>query len=287
MTAFDAWTFEGAGGRDLRTPHYRLRTTVSDTAVTDGMLRLLEAAYPQYAALLPSTSVGDARLDVFLFARPEEWETFTRRLTGPDAPVYLSVGQGGYAYGDTIVCWLANPDDLPTVVAHEGFHQYVARHSARRLPPAVEEGLATTFENVSTGGNAVVFRRSSNPRREQGLRDATRAKLLLPLDTLVRLNAGDIAARPLAVREGFYGQCWLFAEMLAFDPSYAGRFNDLITRLQTGRLAETIDVAGAGRMYRPGGVRPMLTDGLGVSWDELDRDYRRRLAAFANDGRAE
>lgn len=275
------WTFDGAAGREWRSEHYRLATTVTDDAVTGRLLRVLEAGYGQYAALLPPDPRKSLPLDAFLFARADQWEAFTRRLTGPDAGPYLSVGRGGYAYGDRFVCRRADPDDLWPVVAHEAFHQYVARHLGHKLPPALEEGLATTFESVRVDTRSVTFDTRSNPRREQGLRDAGRAGALLPLATLVRLNAADVAGRPAVVREGFYGQCWLLADVLESDARYAAGLRSLLRRLADGGLTPMLDVPGDPRAYVPGRAEALLVGGLGVPWERIEADYRAKLAEYA------
>lgn len=261
-----AWDLSGTPGLAVQSEHYLVRTTVTDRAVIGRFVRVMETAYAQYAALVPPAASRSAPLPVYFFAKPAEWDAFTQKLTGPDATVYLSVGPGGYAYGDTFVCWLFNENDLWSVAAHEGLHQYVARHLAQRLPPALEEGLATTFETVVVTDHSVAIDRRRNPRRQQGLADAGRAGSLWPWDDLIKLHAGDIAGRDLTVREGFYGQCWALARVILETPAYATGFRAMLTDLRDGRSPVSIGGTAEGSLYRPAGVKPLLQRYVAADW---------------------
>ncbi|MGC4033374.1 MAG: hypothetical protein QM754_16910 [Tepidisphaeraceae bacterium] len=277
-----AWAFQGAAGQEIRTDHYLIRTTVTDRAVVGRCVRVLETAYAQYAALVPPAANRSASLPVYFFARPDEWDAFTQQLTGPDAAVYLSVGPGGYAYGDTFVCWLFNENDLWSVVAHEGLHQYAARHLAQRLPPVLEEGLATTFETVEVTDRSVTIDRRSNARRQQGLADAGRAGCLLPWDDLIKLHAGDIAGRDLVIREGFYGQCWALARVMLETPAYAGGLRAMLLDLRDGRSPASIGATAEGTLYRPAGVKPMLQKYIAPDWTSFRHALTDWTTAQAN-----
>ncbi|MDB5328827.1 MAG: hypothetical protein JWM57_4396 [Phycisphaerales bacterium] len=267
------WADAGLAGSDVRTPHYRILTTVRDAAVIERFARVMEAAYVQYAALVSPRPQLDRPLEVYFFATPSEWDAYTQRLTGPDAAVYLSVGPGGYAYGDRFVCWLFNESDLWGVAAHEGFHQYVARNLPLRLPPALEEGLATTFETVGVTDQHVTIDRRSNTRRRQGLAAAITAKGLIPLIDLIRLNAGDIAGKDLLLREGFYGQCWALARLMLESPQYADGLRRMLVDLRDGRAADVVGRTAEGTLYHPAAIRPLLEHYVTSQWSAFERAY--------------
>jgi hypothetical protein len=159
------------------------------------------------------------------------------------------------------------------VVAHEGFHQYVARNLPLRLPPALEEGLATTFESVSVGGQQVTIDRRNNARRQAGLTEATRLNSLMPLDALVRAHAGDVAGREQVIREGFYAQAWAFARLLLENPNYAARLRQLLIELRDGHAMPVVGSVGKDTLYRPAAVQPLLVRYLGKDWPTIERDY--------------
>ena len=265
-----AWAFEGRAGLEVTTPHYRLMTTVRDRPTVDRFCRLMEAAHAEYAALVPPEMADGRPLDVFLFERPDEWETYTRQIGGRDTPVLLSVGAGGYAYGDRFVCWLFNASDLWNVAAHEGFHQYAARHLRQRMPPALEEGLAATFENVAVTDTSIVFDRD-NPRRTAGLADA--AAKPIALDDLLRMNAGDVAARDLPARERFYGECWALARLLLDAPRYAPGLRRMLADLRDGRAVDNVGRTTAAGLYFPAAARPLLAHYVAPDWPAFVADF--------------
>ncbi len=270
----------------MRTPHYRLYTTVDDTAVLDRFAKLLERAFVQYtelAAPLPDADGEIAPLQVYLFDEPGALESFTRKLTGADADVYLSVGTGGYTYDDKVVCFLGSESDTYTTMAHEGLHQYIGRHFRTRLPPTIEEGLACTFENVSMSPTGeVTFDRTRNERRSQWLARAWREKTLIPFDTLIYLHGGDLAGRPLPLVEGYYGQCWALARMLRDDRGYAANFQRLLRDVQTGGTLHDVGRTDAsGGAYNPRAIPPLLQQYVAPDWPRFVADVDRAVTAIS------
>ena len=71
----------------------------------------------------------------YLFQTRDEWAAFTRTRTGADAAIYLQINRGGYTVRDWYVAYFIGDLGTYSVAAHEGFHQYVARHFRSRLPP--------------------------------------------------------------------------------------------------------------------------------------------------------
>ena len=276
----------GYSGLEVRTPHYRLLTTVRDDGVIDRFVRVMESAYAEYAALVPPASPATVPLEIVLLARPEEWDAYTRRLTGADAPIYLSVGPGGYTFGDRFVCWLFNENDLWGVAAHEGFHQYVARHLPARLPPALEEGIASTFEEVSVTGTSVRINRQANARRQQGLSMAAKPGGQWPISDLIRMHAGDVAGRELGTREAFYGQCWALARVLLETPETAAGLRRMLVDLRDGR-SPGVGRTAVGGLYHPAAARPLLQTYMARDWPSFERTYRewidRNMAAGTRD----
>lgn len=273
------WVDAGPTGTQVQTPHYRLFTTVRDADFVARLGRVMENAHAQYVATIPPASGQlQSPLDVYVFEKPAQWEAFTRRLTGAMAPVYLSVGSGGYTYGDKVVCWLFNEADLWSVLAHEGFHQYAARTLPLRLPPALEEGLATTFEGIKLSERQVIFDRRENPRRQRGLSDAVDAKALLPLNVLVRAHAGDIAGQVLVTREAFYAQCWALARLLQETPAYSAALHRLLTDLRDGRATPVVGKTGTDNLYQPSTIRPLMVRYFEKDWAEFETAYARFIA---------
>lgn len=286
VTGIEPWRWQNVEGHIVTTPHYRLYTTVDDTAVLDRMARLLEGAYAEYVKLappLPQQSREVAAMQVYLFDDPAALEAFTRKLAGKEADVYLSVGTGGYTYDGKVVCYLGSEADTFGTLAHEGLHQYIGENFRNRLPPTIEEGLACTFESVTVlPSGDVKFDLTSNPRRSQWLARAHRDKTLIPLDTLIYLHGGDLAGRPLALVEGYYGQCWALARMLRNDPAYAERFKYMLTAVQTGRTVHDVGRSDApDGAYNPRAIRPLLQRYVAEDWARFTADVNAAVVGIA------
>jgi hypothetical protein len=241
-------------------PHYRLHTDVSDTAAVERLLERMEVSYLGYARLI-APRAAPRLMELFVFAQWDDFAVYTRQTTGRDYKIYLSVGHGGYCIEDRFVCYFGNEPDVLAVAAHEGFHQYVYRHALTRLPPALEEGLATTFETTD---------RTQNPRRQTALQQAFESDQLIPLATLVQSHAGDVAGQSVELNETFYAQCWALARMLETDPVFSAAFKQMLTDITRGNLLHNI---GRGTEYKPGRVIELLTQSLHQNWPTIEQQY--------------
>lgn len=264
------WLIAGISGRIYSTAHYRICTTVNDPHTLDRFMRLMEAAHAQYEATFAPANPRTGPMEIDLLSSAAEFDTFTRAIAGPQAPAYLRVGTGGYAIGDRFVCRLTTEAELFPVAAHEGFHQYMAHQFRRRLPPSLEEGLATTFESVSVGDRNISSDREHNPRRENALRHAVATQTLIPLDMLIELNAGDVAGRGPA-SEGYYAQCWALARMIESDSVYHEGMRKLVQSLNdvTTPGLTTNEPAD----YLPAEIRPTLEKFVVLNWRQFEDTY--------------
>lgn len=266
-----AWRWRDLAGRVVATAHYRIFTTVADEAFLHRFADQMEHAYARYTALCPPTE-ADAPLEIDLFATADEWRRFTVATAGPEAAVYVQVAGGGYAIGDRFVCWLSDEPRLLSVAAHEGFHQYVARHCAERLPPALEEGLATTFETDD----------APNSRRRQGLVRAAALGRLIPLETLIQMHAGDVVGGDSTQAEGFYSQCWALARLILETPRYRTGLPLMLHDLQQGHPRVSLGPNSREGRYRPANVKPLLQAYLAPDWRAFESDYQRAIQQFTS-----
>ena len=224
-------------------------------------------------------------MECYLFQYRNEWAKFTERHTGADAPIYLQINRGGYTFGDKYVAFFIGDLQTYSVAAHEGWHQYVARHFKHRPPPFLEEGLACLFEQVKWDRDLPRWDLTTNPNRIRGLRNASRSDKLLPLRQLIAMHAGQVVNQTSFEVEAFYAQNWAFARFM-WDAE-GGRFRPALQRL----LAD----AAAGRLYRdniprmpgstewdPDSAGPLLERYLDMPLPEIDRAFRayvRKLVA--------
>ncbi len=271
------WAWHDITGRQIETEHYIIYTTLTDDAQVQRFARVMEAAHTKYTELAPGVEKFDRQLPLFVFATYNEWARYTIATTGKDADAYLSVMNGGYAVKDQFVCWVSNETDALTTAAHEGFHQFVARHFRTRIPPTLEEGLASTFESVSVGKEAVTFDQVRNHRRQTALREAIDGDYLIPLETLVMIHAGDLRDRDPRLREGYYAQAWALAVMLRTDPTYRDATLNMLRVAASGNTTMEIGRNDGSQMYYPSRVKPFLQHYVAPDWARLEADYAKAI----------
>jgi hypothetical protein len=285
----DPWNYRGEPARLLRTAHYEIHTTIPDDDVVMNVAQLMEGAHEQYRLLAPDVPLSDEPMQCYLFKDRPEWAVFTKSRTGADANIYLQIGRGGYTVGDWYVAYFVGDVGTYSVAAHEGFHQFIARHFKTRPPPFLEEGLACLFEEVKWKGKRLpAWDLSQNNGRRNGIRDALANRTMIPLERLVEMHAGMVVDRPHEEVEGFYAQNWAFARFLwdAEDGRYRPALQKLLADAAAGEL-----VADAGLQtgttsvtWQPKSVKPMLEHYLGMPLADVEAaylKYARKIAGSA------
>jgi hypothetical protein len=276
----------GASAKVVRTDHYEIYTTIPDRPeFISGLAQLMEGAYGMYRTLAPSVAPTDHPMRCYMFGTQLEWRDFTRLHTGPDSTVYLQITRGGYTIHDWYVAYYLGGDNSTySVAAHEGWHQFVARHFKGRLPPFLEEGLACMFEDVEWNQGLPRFNLTLNPDRALSLRRVVDANELFPLSELITLHAGNIVGRPGIRIEAFYSQSWCFARYLWEGDN--GKYRPALQKLLTDTAAGTVyDPTGSLRLsylgWNPNGVRPLLEHYLGEDLATIEDGYRQFIQKVA------
>jgi len=211
-----------------------------------------------------------------VFANRMQWAGYTRSNAGDDADIYLQINRGGYTAGDRYVAYFIGDVGTWSVAAHEGFHQFVARHFQRRPPPFLEEGLACMFEDVAWRRGLPQWDLSSNSARDAGLRKTVARNLLIPLDQLCTMHAGQVVNTSAARIEGFYAQSWAFARFL-WD-AQGGRYRPALQRmmldLATGHAPGVAGGADPAAAWDPRSAKPLLEHYLGSDLGTIDKQFR-------------
>lgn len=281
----EPWTSERDGdGVILRTEHYAIYTTITDPHYRNALTHVMEDAYRRYQALAPSTVDLKTPLECYVFARRSEWESFTTRLTPSDAPTYFRINRGGYTVGDRMAVFSSGQSATLRSAAHEGWHQYAARHLVDRLPPFLEEGIACFFENVQIDERGrPVWELTENHNRSRALRMATETGQLFPLAQLITLHAGEVVEMPGGRVEAFYAQSWAFARFLWDGDN--GRYRPAMQRLLgdsiAGKLTEptsTTATTRPGNVWDSRSAAPLLERYLSEDLPEIDRAYQQFVA---------
>jgi hypothetical protein len=290
VVALEPWQYRQRPALTARTNHYAIHTTIDDKEFLANLGNLMESSLKQYQMFTPGVRVTSDPMDCYVFARRTEWAEFTAQKTGADAALYLQINRGGYTVRDWYAAYFIGDVNTYAVVAHEGWHQYVARHFRSRLPPFLEEGIATMFENVrySPDNGPPSWDLTPNAsNRAAKLRRAIEANNLWPLEDLITMHAGEVVALPGSKIEAFYAQNWAFAEFLwdAEDGKYRPAFQRLLTDCANG----TVYPAGNARRsvldgWDPTTVKPMLEHYLCMDLADIERAYQSYCGriAYAN-----
>jgi hypothetical protein len=290
----DRWSFQGQPGRKVTTPHYVIYTTVTDAELISSLGQLMEGALSQYRRLAPGVPVTDRPMECYLFQSRTQWASFTKGQTGADAAVYLQINRGGYTVGDWYVAYFIGDLGTLSVAAHEGWHQYVARHFESRLPPFLEEGLACMFEEVKWGegraagsGPLPRWNFARNRSRMLGLRNAIDAGTLIGLPELAAMHAGQVVDQPGEKIEAFYAESWAFAKFL-WDGE-GGSHRPALRRILTDAAAGNLFPGNNSRktdggLWDPDSARPLLEHYLGVPLESLDASFQRYVRRLARQG---
>ena len=283
-----AWTSHGQPGWRLATPHYAIYTTLSSQDLRDPLADLMEGALAQYSRLVPEVQLSPRPMDCYVFETRQQWDDFTQRTTGDAAPIYLQIRRGGYTTGDRIVVYSIGAHPTALVLSHEGWHQFVFRHFAGRLPPFLEEGLACTFENVQfdSAERQYVWNTSHNLVRAHELRLAQEKGQLWPLDQLIVMHAGDVVKESRQRVDAYYAQCWAFVKFMR--EADGGRHAAALSPWLADTAAGTcFDPTGShqhkGLPWNSRGIPAMVEHYLEMELPQIDKDFAAFIARMAHE----
>jgi hypothetical protein len=281
------WDNGPSGARSFRTQHYQINTTMTDDNFLNQTAQVMEGALSEYRELDPAAKDSDVRMQCYLFSNRALWNAFTTQLTGPQSNIYLQINRGGYCYAGQYVAYDIGQSYTLSVAAHEGWHQFVFRNFVGRLPPFLEEGLATTFETIRWDHDLPQWNLSINGPRVLALRTAIERHSLWPLETLVTLDAGRVVAGSNEKIDAFYAQDWAFADFLYNGNNGARRT----------RLLQLISDAADGTIRDPNGNlrhsftgynitsgKPLLEDYLGENFTSIDNEFQDYMHQLAYEG---
>jgi len=280
------WQFKGAEGWRVNTAHYAIYTTIAKDDIREMLPQVMEGAFEQYRLLAPDVAVSEKPMDCFVFFDRMQWNDYTRATTGKDASIYLQIRRGGYAVGDRYVAYYIGLHGTASVAAHEGWHQFVARNFRGRLPPFLEEGLATTFEGVEFRDGLPRWNVAVNPLRGQALRRALDEKHLWPTEQLIAMHAGEVVNQAGDKIEAFYAQCWAFAKFLREGDGgrYAPALRQWLAETANGTVYDPSHSHNrVGMPWNKTAVKPMLEHYLGMSLPEIDQAFQAYMRKVAYD----
>src|SRR5262245_32766570 len=284
--SYEQWSYRDRPGQTLKTSHYVIHTTVEKEEFNNRLAQVMEGSYTQYQKLAPAVKTSDRPMECYVFANRVEWAAFTKEHTGEDSKVYLKINRGGYTVRDWFVAYFIGDINTYPVAAHEGWHQYVSRNFKSRLPPFLEEGIATQFEAIRWDQGLPRWNLDYHPMRVQRLRQACDDHYLWPLDKLVAMHAGDVVGLQGEKIEAFYAQSWAFARFLwdADGGKYRPAFQKLVEDTANGTA---YDPTGQSHRvfygFQPESVKPLLEHYLGMDFAAIEQAYVRYVHQLAYD----
>jgi hypothetical protein len=278
----EAWVFPGSSSaRKLITPHYFLYTTIENDEIVQKLGELMEGSFERYQQVVPGLTLTDQPLECYLFENRPQWAKFTQARAGDDAKIYLRINRGGYTAGDVYVAYFIGDLGTYSVAAHEGWHQFLARHFRTRPPPFLEEGLACLFEDVRWDGDVPGWDLSSNPTRLASLRRSAASGAMIPLSDLCGMHAGQIVDKSSAHIEAFYAQSWAFARFCR--DSQGGKYRSNLEKLLYDCAAGSAYGPTTGPIDRiwhweRSSAKPLIERYLGEDFGAIDHEYQAFVA---------
>ena len=219
--------------------YYRIYTDL-DPAFAEDCARRMDRMHEQYVRRLSDFIVGKPeapRFNVYLFQKQSDYLDFTGKQFRNTGGVFMS-GR------DQLAAFLEGQgrDALRRTLQHEAFHQFAHSSIHQDLPPWLNEGLATVFEEGIFLGRSFTLGQVP-PRRVRQLQIDIRKGRLIPFPRMMTMTLDDWSAA-LGDKDGTvgatqYNQAWAMCHFLIFEqrdgePVYRRRFLDMLRRIHRG-----------------------------------------------------
>ena len=217
LKAVEVWENNYGPGLKITTAHYEILTTLLEPLMLPQVPGFVESAYQGYQDQLPNPVETTAKSTVYLFAKRQQWENFTKTFVGPGTPLCQPGVRAYYSKG-ACVAYNSGREQTFANLGHEGWHQFNSRHFKLRLPTWLDEGIAMLFENSRYDQGLFYFEPAGNMQRLGGLKMALMKKQMIPLERLVALNPVEMfAVNDNEAVGAFYSQSYALVRFLRED----------------------------------------------------------------------
>ena len=226
--------------RILEVRHYRIHTDL-DRAFAEDLGRRMDAMFEDYSRRLADFNPDRrSKFEVYLFASRQDYLNFTNNKVPNTGGVFMPSR-------NTLAAFLEGQgrDTLRRTLQHEAFHQFA--HSAIHpdLPPWLNEGLASVFEEGIFMGRTFSLGQVP-PRRMRQLQADIEARRLIPFRKFMdySLEEWSVALTEEGMRGAAqYNQAWAMCHFLIYagspgEPIYRRRLLDLLNRLHDGQRSD-------------------------------------------------
>ena len=226
--------------RILEVRHYRIHTDL-DRAFAEDLGRRMDAMFEDYSRRLADFNPDRrSKFEVYLFASRQDYLNFTNNKVPNTGGVFMPSR-------NTLAAFLEGQgrDTLRRTLQHEAFHQFA--HSAIHpdLPPWLNEGLASVFEEGIFMGRTFSLGQVP-PRRMRQLQADIEARRLVSFRKFMdySLEEWSVALTEEGMRGAAqYNQAWAMCHFLIYagspgEPIYRRRLLDLLNRLHDGQRSD-------------------------------------------------
>lgn len=238
-----AWEEGGARAQVITTPHFIIRTSINNQELRRFIPLFLERGLRQYTNALCRLPGPNRPLETYIFGSRDAWAKFTRKRLGGDADIYLGLGRGGYTTKSTAVLFDIGANDMLTIVAHEGWHQYSQSVFREELPVWLEEGIATYMEGFRIDEErAPLFAAWRNFERFGELREAVRGERLIPLQAILEKTPQEFLGQGKDKLLVYYAQVWALTHFLVegSEGRYRAQLSELLQDAVQGSISTSL-----------------------------------------------
>ena len=281
------WRFHNRPGVELTTEHYLIRTTCKSPTLLEAMPGFLESCWVAYEDLLPTQVKPSEPMKTYLFQNRSEWEAFTEDFAPARADVYKKIRSGGYSERGTTVSHYSSISATLSILAHEGFHQFLELTRGRNIPPWLNEGLACNFESFELDAdNRPVFRPDRNALRRGHLAEALGRNGLIPLKEILETHAGEQVLKQSADVRGYYAQEWalvLFLRQPAITNPYHDGFQELMRDLGSEKMIRRAQAALTdGMLGKANNGEAVFRAYITTDYAKFEADYQTFIKGLLN-----
>ena len=187
-----SWPSKFGEGLIIRTAHYEIYTTLKEPLMLRQVPGFVESAYKAYQSQLTEKIETETLFTIYLFAERSQWDEFTKDFTGPDSAIYLKIERGAYYLNGSCIAYNIGRQQTFSVLGHEAWHQFSSRYFRYRLPSWLDEGIAMQYETPQYKSGFFEFAPTMNLNRLGTLKLAIADGKILPMQTLITLNPGQV-----------------------------------------------------------------------------------------------
>lgn len=250
IVGIEPWTMGTEAGRMIRTPGYRLFTTMPANVTIHRLPAFMESAMVAYRSTYATLPAPHLALDTFLLANRPQWSRLTVEMFPDQAEGFLKIPRGGFTLNSRALLYDLGTRDTLALVGHEGWHQFTQQTFADPLPIWLEEGIATHMEGYrwdAADPTRPVFMPWANPDRFDQLRLSLVLARLTPLTDLLSGSPQELIASASSGGDGnaalaYYAQVWALVHFLneGEGGTYRPRLSAFLHDASEGKLVGSI-----------------------------------------------